>query len=654
MLRSVKNLLASRLRAKIIGGYLLIILLMNVVCWLAYRQLHSLNKEVEHLTQDVAREVRISDRIVFQTLSMRSSVDSFLAFQKEEDDNRASEHIKNLRLLLHDAEREINEDKTREDLKEIAGLIEEYVNKYKNAALRLQSRNENVVKLKAEGVTVSKRITEFAKSVMGNKKAASMCVDLFYRISEIQEKIDQFLFVPEAGGRDEAFSLFDKITSQQIPDLHSLLKEKKDREFAPALESLAEAIEDYFDTFSGISSIILKLDSEIKQTLGPYAPQIVSVADRIAQRGWKDMERANIDVDNSVHATSTVIFLLCISATCIGFLTGMLISGRISRPINLLESSATRLAGGDLSQSVQVSSVDEVGTLARAFEKMRLSLKEMIENLETKVEERTAELKEANQAISKSNEDLKTAQEELSNFNRELERKVREQVGVLQKSDLLKRYLAPQLVNQIMKGEKDVSIQHERRKLTIFFSDIKGFTQITDSMEAEELSELLNEYLLEMGQIAFEFGGTIDKFIGDAIMIFFGAPEPSPHKESARKCVLMALSMRERMKTLRVKWVDRGIEFPLEIRIGINTGYATVGNFGSDSRMDYTAIGGQVNLASRLESSSQPGEITLSHSTYAFVKDIVDCEYTGTINVKGIFHPVMTYKVLGLKGQEKD
>jgi class 3 adenylate cyclase/HAMP domain-containing protein len=649
MLRSLKKILASRLRAKIIGGYLLILVLMNIVGGLAYLQFHSLNKEVGHLTQDVSKEVRISDMIVIQTLSMRSSVDSFLAFQKEEDDNHADGHIKNLRLLLHDAEKEINEEKTRADLKEIDGLLEEYVGKYKNAALRLQSRNENVVQLKTEGVTVSKRSVEFAKSVLSNKKAASLCIDLFHEISEIQEKIDRFLFTHETGGRDEALSLFDKVSSQQIPELYSLLKEKRDQELKPAVEALAESIEDYLDTFSGISAIILKLDSEIKITLEPYAPQIVSIANRIAQRGWQDMERAKLDVDKSVHNTSMVIIALCLSATCIGFLTGILISGRISRPINLLESSATKLAGGDLSHPVNVSSSDEVGVLARAFEKMRLSLKEMIENLETKVDERTAELKEANQVISKSNVELKIAQDELSNFNRELERKVEDQVGVLQKSDLLKRYLAPQLVAQIMKGEKDVSIQHERRKLTIFFSDIKGFTQITDSMEAEELSELLNEYLFEMGQIAFEFGGTLDKFIGDAIMIFFGAPEPAPSAENARRCVLMALSMREKMKSLREKWVDRGIEFPLEIRIGINTGYATVGNFGSDNRMDYTAIGGQVNLASRLESSSQAGEITLSHSTYALVKDIVECEYIGAINVKGIFHPIMTYKVLGLR-----
>ncbi len=652
MVKSLKNVFTSRLRAKILGGYLFILVLMNIAGWLAFLQFRSLNKEVHHLTQEISREVKISDQIVFQTLSTRSRVDSYLAFQKEEDDHRAREHIKNLRLLLHDAKREIKGSSSKEDLTAIDGLINEYVQKYKNAVLRLQSRNENVVQLKTEGVHAAKRISEFIKLVMDNKEAAFLCIDLFYQISEIQEAIDRFLFTHKAPLRDKTLARFHSILDRQIPSIYSVLDKQKNKELESSIVALSESIEDYQDTFSGLSSIVLKLDSEIKKTLTPYAPKIVSTANRIAERGWKDMDKARIDVDNKVYSTSFIIVLICLAATIIGFTAGMLISGRISRPLNLLEISAKKLADGDLSQPVQVDSVDEIGVLESTFEKMRLSLKDMIENLEQKVGERTMALKQANQAILESNEELQKAQEELRSFNDELERKVEEQVATIQKSDLLKRYLAPQLVDKILKGQKDVSIQHERRKLTIFFSDIRGFTQTTDSMEAEELSALLNEYLSAMSQIGFEHGGTIDKFIGDAIMIFFGAPEFSPSQDSARKCVLMALSMKEKMKELRKKWVDQGIEFPLEIRIGINTGYATVGNFGSESRMDYTAIGGQVNLASRLESASEPGEITISHSTYALVKDIVECEHTGTLNVKGIFHPVMAYKVLRLKNNK--
>jgi len=141
-------------------------------------------------------------------------------------------------------------------------------------------------------------------------------------------------------------------------------------------------------------------------------------------------------------------------------------------------------------------------------------------------------------------------------------------------------------------------------------------------------------------------GATIDKYVGDAIVIFFGDPETRGVKEDALACVNMAIIMRKRMLELGEIWRDSGIEKPLQIRIGINTGYCTVGNFGSEDRMDYTIIGGGVNLASRLESAATPGEILLSYETYAQVKDQIECEEHGEIDVKGIAHPVSTYQVV--------
>jgi len=179
-----------------------------------------------------------------------------------------------------------------------------------------------------------------------------------------------------------------------------------------------------------------------------------------------------------------------------------------------------------------------------------------------------------------------------------------------------------------------------------FYNDIKGFTGLTDRMESEALSSLLNSYLNEMAEIALRYGGTIDKFMGDAVMIFFGDPETKGEKEDALACVLMALEMRERMKQLRKKWDEQGVSKPLRIRIGINTGHCTVGNFGSEERLDYTIIGGQVNLASRLESSAEPDQILISHETYALIKNKVVCEKKEEIKVKGIAHPVQTYQVV--------
>ena len=149
-----------------------------------------------------------------------------------------------------------------------------------------------------------------------------------------------------------------------------------------------------------------------------------------------------------------------------------------------------------------------------------------------------------------------------------------------------------------------------------------------------------------MSKIALKYGGTIDKFVGDAILIFFGDPETNGEKEDASACVLMALEMQERMKYLRRLWEDQGISKPLDIRIGINTGYCNVGNFGSEDRLDYTIIGGEVNLASRLESKANSGQILISHETYALIKKKIVCEKKEEINVKGIAHKIQTYQVI--------
>ena len=217
----------------------------------------------------------------------------------------------------------------------------------------------------------------------------------------------------------------------------------------------------------------------------------------------------------------------------------------------------------------------------------------------------------------------------------------------------LSKYLSPQVYESIFSGKQNVKIEAYRKKLTVFFSDIKGFTELTDRLEPEVLSSLLNSYLNEMSKIALKHGGTIDKFVGDAILIFFGDPESKGDREDANACVFMALEMRERMKYLRKLWEDQGISKPLNIRIGINTGYCNVGNFGSEDRLDYTIIGGEVNLASRLESKADSGQILISHETYALIKKQIVCEKKEEINVKGIAHKIQTYQVIETEEDKK-
>jgi adenylate cyclase len=215
-------------------------------------------------------------------------------------------------------------------------------------------------------------------------------------------------------------------------------------------------------------------------------------------------------------------------------------------------------------------------------------------------------------------------------------------------STKLSKYLSPQIYHSIFTGAQNVEITSSRKKLSIFFSDVVNFTATTDQLESEDLTNLLNRYLTEMSNIALEHGATIDKYIGDAIMVFFGDPETKGVKEDARACVRMAIAMLRRLRDLREEWVELGAEQPFHLRIGINTGYCTVGNFGGEDRMDYTIIGSAVNLTARLQSASEIDGILLGHETYSLVKDEVAAEEQTPIKAKGFAEPVRCYKVLGL------
>jgi class 3 adenylate cyclase len=210
------------------------------------------------------------------------------------------------------------------------------------------------------------------------------------------------------------------------------------------------------------------------------------------------------------------------------------------------------------------------------------------------------------------------------------------------------KYLSPQIYKSIFSGQRDVAIATERKKLTIFFSDIKDFTAISERLQPEDLTSLLNEYFTEMSIIALRHGATLDKFIGDAILAFFGDPETKGVEEDARACLAMAVDMQRRLEKLNVNWRARGIEKPFRARMGINTGYCNVGNFGSEDRMDYTIIGAEANLAARLQAIAEPGGICLSYETYALVRDIVRARPLPPIAMKGISREVVPYSVEGM------
>ncbi len=209
----------------------------------------------------------------------------------------------------------------------------------------------------------------------------------------------------------------------------------------------------------------------------------------------------------------------------------------------------------------------------------------------------------------------------------------------------LSRFLPSSAKIQLEKKKKP---KIERKPITIFFSDIVGFSSLSEELEAETLSNVLSSYLAEMSDIVAQYNGTIDKFIGDAIMVTFGDDSTTTQgvKKDAIACVSMAISMGKRMRELQATWAEMGIKKPLQIRMGINSGYCTVGAFGTSQHLDYTALGVHVNLASRLESAGKPEDILISHETWNLVKDTILCKDRGQIKAKGFTHPVQVYQVI--------
>ena len=215
----------------------------------------------------------------------------------------------------------------------------------------------------------------------------------------------------------------------------------------------------------------------------------------------------------------------------------------------------------------------------------------------------------------------------------------------------LAKYLSPQIYKSIFEDKQEVKSVHARKNLTIFFSDIIKFTDLTDTMEPEKLAKVINSYLSEMTTIAVKSGGTIDKFIGDAIMVFFGDPETEGEVQDALKCVEMAVLMRQRVEELQKHWKKMGVTNGLGIRMGISTGFCTVGNFGSDLRLDYTVLGSPVNLAARLQSAAERNGILIDENTNNLINDVVQTEKNNTITPKGFVRPIDTFILKDFKSQ---
>lgn len=239
----------------------------------------------------------------------------------------------------------------------------------------------------------------------------------------------------------------------------------------------------------------------------------------------------------------------------------------------------------------------------------------------------------------------KRLHDERAEWTRTLEQRVQEKVAEVERLGRLKRFFSPQLAELIVAGGADDPLKTHRREVTVVFLDLRGFTAFAETAEPEEVMGVLREYHAAMGQLILEHEGTLERFTGDGMMIFFNDPVPVPNP--AERAIRMAVAMRDRVTQLCAAWRKRGYE--LALGVGIAQGYATIGAIGFEGRWDYGAIGTVTNLAARLCGEAKAGQILVSSRVAGAVEDLIDAEEVGTLALRGFLKPVPTFNVVGLK-----
>lgn len=307
-----------------------------------------------------------------------------------------------------------------------------------------------------------------------------------------------------------------------------------------------------------------------------------------------------------------------ISGSLVTLLVLLTLQHLIIKPIRYLNLGIKEVGEGNFQiaqWTKKVKNNDELGMLAVTFNEMTRT-----------VREKTDEIVHQNQKLIDREKRLETAVKYLSTF------------------------LPNQFVDKVLNDSQNQSnlTSPQREKLTVFFSDLQGFTSLADQLDPETLFQVLNQYQNVMTHIVTKYDGTLDKYMGDGLMVFFGAPYSRGNKEDTLRCCLMAMEMQEAMKDVRNTWYNQGIESPLSLRIGIHTGFGIVGSFGTELRLDYTAIGQAVNIASRLEHACPAGGVLISHQAWANIYKYIHTIEGESITPKGLLRPMKTYLLGGI------
>lgn len=246
--------------------------------------------------------------------------------------------------------------------------------------------------------------------------------------------------------------------------------------------------------------------------------------------------------------------------------------------------------------------------------------------------------------VKRLHDKVRTQAIQLADWSQNLERRVHEQVSLLERLGRLKRFFSPQLAELIVNSQTEDPLRSHRREVTVVFLDLRGFTAFAERSEPEDVMAVLHEFHAQMGRQILRFEGTLERFTGDGMMIFFNDPLEVPDPEE--RAVRMAVAMREAAGNLRGEWAKRGYE--LDFGAGIASGFATIGTIGFDGRWDYGVIGTVTNLAARLCSEARPGQILIAARTVEKIRDLVETQFVGALTLKGFQRLVGAHNVLGV------
>jgi class 3 adenylate cyclase/CHASE3 domain sensor protein len=451
--------------------------------------------------------------------------------------------------------------------------------------------------------------------------------DRVAELNQLQDKVDrasQMLYLVTAQShyramalltQDDAFNTKIAAAKQTFADDLAAIE----RVSAASQRPLFDRIRDSNARFAASGDRILALyragnyQQALKLHLAeehPISHELESEIGQLQTTSANEMAAARASFASDRLLLMGTVGLFSVASLLTALLAGFVLSWSFIRPVKKMDYALAEIVAGDFDRRVEVPNRDEFGTLTQNLNATTVHLAKLYEGMRT--------------------------------LNATLEQKVEDQLRVLTRAVELKRYLSPQLAESILAGTVDVKLVSRRKNLTIFFSDIRGYTAMSERVEPEELVDSLNEYLRVMTEIVFKYGGTLDKYTGDGMMVFFG--DPVPYEDHALRATQMAFEMRRALGELQQRWLVH-TEEQLAIGMGISTGYVTVGNIGSSARMEYTVLGNHVNLASRLATRARAGQILVAEKTLVASREFVDAREVDQVALEGVSRPIRIYEI---------